>query len=908
MESDWLALTKLIPPDARPDRLLRTRLITTLQRALAAFPLILVSAPAGSGKTTLLASLVEETRGLRFAWVSLDEHDNDPARCFGAISVALQRCGLTDLMLLDGGALEQLRAWLNRLVNTLLTSDGEPVVLVLDDLHYVTDSTALALLDQLLERMPARLRLIVATRHDPPLSLPRLRVRRQVAEFHLDELRFTASEAETLLNTALLLDVSAPQLTHLMERTEGWAAGISLLASSLEQISSVADRAAFLDHVQRTDRAIFEFLAEEVLNRQDPFVRMFLLETAVLPNLTPTLCQAVTGRADAEAILDALYRRNLFLVEIRDKRFEIGHGNGYKLQPPTPHRLSSSYRYHDLFRTFLRERLRRELPEWPPRLYRRAAAAETDPALRIQLYLAGELWEEAARTIAETGSDFIQTGSFVLLQRWIDALPGAVREAHPQLLLLLGICKWEQYELAEGRVLFEQALRKFTAAGDQEGRAAALVQLARGANLTGDTTAVRDAIAQAATLPHESDLMVRQQVTPLFDLVMSGRWREVLADLDQLITTIEQNRQLESQQQLLAMLLPYAPGLLTALPGGMQRFERIVRLLEVQPQVDMSEQLRLYSIGAGIYCHFWHGNWDAAVAGCAELYRLGEALGVPAWRTIEVGALPPLCAAFRGDMATAEAELERLFYWINRIPETFTIQQVPYLYWRARLRWQQRRYDEVRAAAQRIAAIEQAQGRSPFLSTVQPLLRGLIALSERRFEDAERELYAAANIQEQVRFSVIFSDAQLLLAFLALKRGRANDALALFTPLLEEHAQADTPGRLMWEGAPAVELLRLAIEQGVHITFAERVLELLGAPQVPGSTSRVLLPDSDETLTEREIQVLGLIASGASNALIAEQLVISMHTAKRHVANILNKLGAASRTEAAARARELGLI
>jgi LuxR family maltose regulon positive regulatory protein len=303
--------------------LLRPRLITTLQRTLAAFPLILVSAPAGSGKTTLLASLAEQAYGLRFAWVSLDEHDNDPARCFGAISAALQRCGLTDLMAPDGGVLEQMRAWLNRLINAVLASGGEPIVLVLDDLHYVTDSTVLSLLDQLLERLPRQLRLIIATRHDPPLSLPRLRVRRQVAELHLDELRFTALEAEALLNIALQLDVSAAQLAHLMERTEGWAAGISLLASSLEQIGSTTGRSAFIDHVHRTDRAIFEFLAEEVLNRQDPFMRMFLLETAVLPNLTPTLCQAVTGRADSEAILDALYRRNLFLVEIRDRRLEI---------------------------------------------------------------------------------------------------------------------------------------------------------------------------------------------------------------------------------------------------------------------------------------------------------------------------------------------------------------------------------------------------------------------------------------------------------------------------------------------------------------------------------------------------------------------------------------------------------
>jgi LuxR family maltose regulon positive regulatory protein len=217
----------------------------------------------------------------------------------------------------------------------------------------------------------------------------------------------------------------------------------------------------------------------------------------------------------------------------------------------------------------------------------------------------------------------------------------------------------------------------------------------------------------------------------------------------------------------------------------------------------------------------------------------------------------------------------------------------------------------VRDLYAQIVAQEQSFGAPPFVAAVPPLLQGLIAIGERRYDEAERALRAAAEIQDRTHFSVIFSDAHLLLAFVALKRGQAGEALSMLAPLLADHEQAGTPGRLMWEGAPVLELLRLALERGSHAAFAERVLRLLHPAAPPPAAShprRVALPDSDEALSTREIEVLRLIAAGASNAEIAERLIISPHTAKRHVANILGKLGATSRTEAASRARELGLI
>ena len=380
MHTDWLAQTKLAPPEPRPDALARPRLLAPLQQAIAARPLTLVSAPAGSGKTTLLAALVASLPEQRFAWLSLDEHDDDPLLFLRGVSAALQRAGHPALAAPEGGAPEQLRAWLRGLVNTLHAAGAAPVVLVLDDLHWVSAPAVFALLDELLDHMPARLRLLFATRHDPPLNLARLRVRRQLAELRLHDLRFTGGEADALLNATLGLGVAPAQLDQLLHRTEGWAAGVSLLASSLEQIATPGERAAFLAHVQRTDRAIFEFLAEEVLNRQNPFVRMFLLETAVLPTLTPALCRAVSGRDDAEDVLDDLYRRNLFLAEVGAQ-----HGPADDDGDDAP----PVYRYHDLFRDFLRQRLRRELQHGrpgctaappPPRRTRRAASSSCSRA------------------------------------------------------------------------------------------------------------------------------------------------------------------------------------------------------------------------------------------------------------------------------------------------------------------------------------------------------------------------------------------------------------------------------------------------------------------------------------------------------------------------------------------------
>lgn len=446
---NWLARTKLLPPRVRRDVLGRARLLRTVRSAIGEARLLLISAPAGSGKTTLLATTLVQRAEYRVAWLALDDEDNDLIRFLYALIATLAQhqpnlLEQTAALLADrtGSAQTDAAAFGRQVASALingLADSPTPIVLVLDDLHVVTEPAVYTTLDYLLERLPAQITVAVGTRYDPPLALTRLRARRELVELRLHDLRFTADEVSALLNQQHDFQLSTADLATLHMRTEGWAAGLALLTTSLEQATSDVERRTFLAQLAHTDRFLFDYLADEVLNRQDPFVRMFLLETAVLPELTPAACRAVTGRSDASAILDDLYRRNLFLVALDQAAGE------------------ATYRYHDLFRDFLRGRLRRDIPEWSQELHRRAAKAALNPANRIFHYLQAELWSEAAQEIGAVAPTYLAQGAFDTVRQWIIRLPEATRQDHPQLELWLGMCLWQRFTFDEANQLCARA-------------------------------------------------------------------------------------------------------------------------------------------------------------------------------------------------------------------------------------------------------------------------------------------------------------------------------------------------------------------------------------------------------------------------------------------------------------------
>ena len=414
-ERDRLLATKLHVPHPRPGFLARPRLLERLTEATAR-GLTLVCAPAGFGKTSLLGDWARRSRQ-PVAWLSLDGGDSDPARFWRYVAAALDtvRPGVgrrVDTLL--QGPQPPLEAVLTVLVNELVEGH-EAVVLVLDDYHLVEAPSVHDSLAVLLERLPPQLRLVLASRADPPLPLARLRARGQLTELREADLRFTREEAAELLRTAVGAELPEAAVAVLGDRTEGWVAGLQLAALSLQ---GHADVGAFVAGFSGSHRFVLDYLTAEVLDRQPDPLRAFLLETSILERLSGPLCAAVTGRDDSQELLEQAERANLFLHPLDEVR-------GW-------------WRYHRLFADLLCVRLQQERPGRVEELHRAAAAWHeahglADEAIGHALAAGDAPW--AARLIERQLDACFLRWEGVTLRRWLAALPTELVSSRPRLSL-----------------------------------------------------------------------------------------------------------------------------------------------------------------------------------------------------------------------------------------------------------------------------------------------------------------------------------------------------------------------------------------------------------------------------------------------------------------------------------------
>lgn len=907
--SFWLAETKFHPPLLPRDFILRRELLADLHHRIAAHPLTLLSAPAGSGKTSTLTEFILEYPDLPVTWLSLDEEDNDPVRFLAAFIVALQRlnpdCGATAQSLLTDqspGNIHVQRV-ISVLINDALEAISETSAVILDDFHRISEPSIFDGLDYFLEFIPPQLRMVIVTRVDPPLLLARLRARAELSELRMQALHFSEEETAAFLNETLHLDLSTSEVALLQAHTEGWPAGLRLLAGSLEPIGSSEERRLFIQHLARIDNDVFEFLAEEVFNRQEPEAKSFLLDTSILPELRPSLCLAVTRRVDAGTMLQKLYHRNLFLVQNPSTPEEMSlrrsiprldqhqHGN----VNPRPETI---YRYHDLFAEFLRRKLEQDSPERVPGLHSRAARAESDPVRSIGHYLAAAEWHEAAAIIESIARYALQQGYQDTISGWINTLPRPVLDDHPRLSHILGLCALQKGELITAQSMLERALAGYEYEGTDQERYEVMADLASTSLLQADFPKSETLYSQA--LSESAQPVTRLRV--LMELaslgVFQGKWEQAQESFSEALSLVQEPLDPETARTLVYHLVPG----LVILPGAIDHLERLSRLASSIIGDEISP-IRVHIEAWVAAIHGWRGRWSEALKVNKNILTMNERLGGGPFAGIDAAAGIIAACGATNNFDEAEPYLDLLFRGVKHM-EFAEMLIAAFLFVPGRLLWMQNRLGEARGVYEQMRKAKNSH-ELPMAAVMRAWMRALLEVMDGRLSDAERTLRQPSVLEQTDRLSTVWGSTRIMLARLYLEQNRRKEALAELEVALPYYERMRWPGSITIEGSTIVPLLQLAVEQDIQAHFATQLLGLLGQHKI---SKPLFVPLTGQTLTRREVEVLELITAGATNRDIAGQLVISLSTVKAHVSHILQKLDVSNRTEATTRARELRLL
>jgi LuxR family maltose regulon positive regulatory protein len=862
----WLAATKLSAPARRHDALARPRLTEEFGHFLTHARVILIAAPAGAGKTTLLAELARRFPETTWAWLLLDSEDNDPSRLAAALSASLEAARIR---VGDSGVADP-KQLVTSIINRIAGLTEHRVAIVLDDLHAITEKSVHELLDYLADHAPPNLRLVLATRHDPPMALARRRARGELGEIRLPELSFTEEETSALANECLGLNLTAEEVQKIHTRTEGWAAGLRLMATSLAQLP--ARRAALLESGMQGSRRIFDFLAEEVLDRQPAELRGFLLETSVLVSLSPKVCDALTGRRDSIRILEDLYRRNLYVVAANESE--------------------TTFRYHDLFADFLRERLRRERPEAWTELHRRAARAEVSADQRLRHWIEAESWDEAAAEIEAVGPEYARRGFVITLRRWIFALPEEVRLRHPRVMYLLGHAIWTQSEFSAAQPWIEQALEGFRRIGDTAGQGEAILALANSAVMNNRLEECQQLIQEALSFDIPPASRAQIHTASAWAAIYRKDWIEANQHLDHLFRLLKAG--VGTDNPLALQLVLFSEGVF----GYVDRIEELCRSMEqrLTGQPDLTHAA-LYLLRSAISIH--RGDVQAGDRDAERAMDIARDCGQIVLVTAALCTNWSISAAVRGSWDEMERwasdGLDEAKYGL--ITRNWRLH---FQFLQARARWAAGNIEGLRETLESASIPNpvEAPAAKPYLH----LIRGMLRLAERAYGRAEQAFREALREEEGYQVTRAISSARTLLAYALLRRGETAEAMEVFEAVLDFTEKQNLMGYVMRENPYVIPLLRHACERNVHRDFAAQALARLNAPVDAVEAS------GGEALSDREMEVLRVLAQGLANRDIAQRLFVSEATVKTHVQRILRKLDADSRTHAVSRAHELMLL
>lgn len=828
----------------------------------------LISAPAGAGKTTLLAELPHAFPEMRWVWLRLDSEDNDPVRFAVALAAAFESTGVLTAPAVAGEPRNLITQTLNHVGGA---AQEREVALVLDDLHTISEASVLDLLDYSADRLPQKLSLVIATRHDPPLSLARRRARGELSEIRMADLSFTQEETGVLVNERLGLNLPAQDIALLQSRTEGWAAGLRLLATSLTTLPG--NTSAILQHGMQGRRRVFDFLAEEVLDRLAPDLRNFLLETSILSSLDPAVCDALTGRRDSARLLEDLYRRNLYVVAADSSE--------------------TTFRYHDLFADFLRDRVRRDRPDDWVMLHQRASRAETSPDRRIRHMLEAKSWDLAATTIEETGFEFVQRGFLVTVQRWIGDLPEPVRSGHPKVLHLLANMTWLRQEFAQAQPFLKMALEGYRRERNTAGQADILAALAGTAIMTKRFDESGELLGEALTfdgLPAPTLLLIHSLST--WHNVHTLQPARARAHVSEVFRILESGHGYSDPLALVVVLWS------AAWPGGVDDIENLCSALGSRLGGANLAGVSYHILASYVLMH--RGNVPEAGLQLERAWDLAGQTGQIALLGMTLCYGKMLLAAMRGNWAETEAWASKVLGAEEEYGLIIRNWRLHYLYFLARARWHLGDADGLRKVYE--DAIQPNPAEVPATTPYRALIAAMSAMARRTYAKAEAAAREALKQEEAFVVTRATCSARTMLAYVLLTRGQADEALEVFQTFLEETRSGNLTGFLLRDNPFVIPLLRRAHEKKLQREYVEKVLELLGAPLDPVAATH------GEALSERELEVLRVLAEGLPNREIASRLFVSEATVKTHVQHIMQKLNARSRTEAVARGREMALL
>ncbi len=932
-----LVATKFILPPVPLGSVARPRLLAKLDGGSSA-RLILVSAQAGSGKTTLAAEWIRR-RGGRAAWISLDEGDNDLARFWACLATALQSIfpaiapellGMFQFQPAGpGNPQRQIEAILTGFINAMSAETGEiPGLLVLDDLHLITQETIFQALAYLIERLPAHLHIVILTRVDPPLPLARLRARQQLIEIRADDLRFTTHEIAEFLTQRASLHLSDQDMASLEARTEGWAVGLQMAALAMQKslrkpgvpgAEPVRDIAGFIQAFSGSHRYVLDYLLEEVLSREPDWVQSFLVQTSILRRMCGRLCDAVTGRADSQAILERLEAANLFVVPLDDDR--------------------QWYRYHHLFADLLVQQLHRAQPELLPALHRQASQWYTRESLlaeAVQHAFAAQDFDQAAELIEKAAFTILARNEINTLMGWLAGLPEAILRARPWLCVLQAwmLILTGQAEAIEGRLRdAEETLQTWGPENPDAFRLPGYI-----AAIRAQVAFIRGQAAQAI----EFGLAAQERLTPQ-DAIMSATTAAILGagqiflgnmpaatDAFKKAKTISQN----SGNLFNALLADSALAQIAVIEGRLREAHQIYRdsitaaeavSAAVRPPVlgyvyvglanvlrewnDLVSALRYASEGVEL-CKLL-GQADILLSAYQALARVQQAYGEvgQAMQTIREG----LQAASELSAWSVEALLtQRVCVWLA----TGDLEAAEAWVRQSGLNPDDAPSLQRHAGYLTLAHVLMAQGEAETSA-------GLLA----RLAQATQTAGRVGNLIE----------TQVLQAVNFWRGGGMDSAMETLRQALILAEPQGYVRVFLDEGQPMQAILEAARQRssGAQRKYVEKLLQAFRHPgwqtnrtpesqSVPGrpnksegqpDQSQLIEPEAGSTknqliqpLSERELEVLRLLALGRSNPQIADRLVVSLNTVKAHLKNIYAKLNAHNRTEAVQQARALRLL